>query len=143
MAQGVLLAAVPVHRDEIMHATQINETARRVSASMESVAKTKKRKERGMSESQTRIVQIFIADPDPKIKEVEKRLLYQGDQKLTDLTDEELFFEIPIKELLDKHNEYRKVTIDRKASERSQRDICLEPIRIRDLRMIVAEIAVF
>lgn len=102
------------------------------------------KKEKVMPETPaTRIVQVFVADPDTRIP-VEKRLLHRDDQpKLTESTNDELYFEIPIKQLLDAHNEYRKGVLDKKASARSGRDIYLEEIKIRDLRMVVAEIAGF
>lgn len=89
-----------------------------------------------------RVVQIFIADTNKDIPLV-NGLLYQGDPTFTDLTDEELFFEIPIKELLDKHNELREKTLDKQATKRSGRDVYLEAARIRDLKMVVVDIAAF
>jgi hypothetical protein len=86
-----------------------------------------------------RIVKIFIADADENIP-LEKRVLYSGGEKLTDLTDQELFFEVPIKELLDKHNDYRKTLTDKK---KTDKDVQLEPIRIRDLKMVVTTVASF
>lgn len=86
-----------------------------------------------------RIVQVFIADTDENVP-LEKSVIYTGDQKLTDATDQELFFEVPIKELLDKHNEYRATLIDKKIKERTQN---LEPVKIRDLKMVVVNVATF
>src|SRR5690349_21017651 len=40
--------------------------------------------------NQRRIIQVFIADPDQNVP-LDSALLYRGDQKLTDLTDQELF----------------------------------------------------
>lgn len=91
---------------------------------------------------QRRVVQIFIADTDENV-DMGNALLYQGDPKFTDLTDEELFFELNIKELLDKHNEIRAKTIDKKSTKRAGRDVFLEAARIRDLKMVVVDIAVF
>ena len=67
----------------------------------------------------------------------------EGDQKLTDLTDQELFFEVPIAEVLAKHNEVRKATVDKKQADKFGRDIYLEPARIRDLKMVVVNVAQF
>lgn len=89
-----------------------------------------------------RIVKVYIADPNTNLP-LEKRVLYTGEEKLTDLTDQELFFEVPIKELLDKHNELRAKTVDKKASEKFGRDVFLEPVRIRDLKMVVTTVAQF
>lgn len=90
----------------------------------------------------TRVIKIFVADADENI-DLDKRLLFTSDEKLTDCTDQELFFEVPINELLTKHNEYRKTVADKKASEKFGREVKLEPVRIRDLKMTVVTIASF
>jgi hypothetical protein len=87
--------------------------------------------------SSARIVKVFIADPNENIP-LASRVLHSGEEQLTDLTDQELFFEVPIAEILAKHNDLRKSTVDKKAAEKFGRDIFLEPARIRDLRMVVA-----
>ena len=89
-----------------------------------------------------RIVKVFIADPSDDLP-LKDRLLYRGEEQLTDLTDEELFFETNISELLRRHNETRKLTLDKKASNKAGKDIFLEEIRIRDLRMVVVAVATF
>ena len=90
----------------------------------------------------TRIVQVFIADPDEDVP-VEQRLIYQDEKPyLTELTNEELFFTIPVMDLLKSHNEVRESIVDRERSN-GDRDLFLEKIRIRDLKMVVAEIAAF
>lgn len=87
-----------------------------------------------------RYVQVFIADPDPKVP-LASCLLYSSEPKMTDLTDEELFFEVEIKRILDEHNEkVRTVTVDKAIKDRTQ---YLEAARIRDLRMNVVTIAQF
>lgn len=93
--------------------------------------------------SNRRIVQVYIADPNESVP-LEKSLLYQDDAPhLTDLTDQELFFEIDIKNILDKHNEYRVTVKDKEASEGKNNDVMLEKAKIRDLKMTVVEIAKF
>ena len=92
--------------------------------------------------SMRRIVQIFIADIDENVP-MEKSLLYEGKPKFTDLTDQELYFELNIKHILDTHNEYRTTLLDKKASKTIGKDVYLEPIKIRDLKMVVVEIARF
>lgn len=86
-----------------------------------------------------RLVQVFIADPNDNIP-LEQCLLYKGEQKLTDLTDQELFFEVDIKSILAAHNEKRVNMIDKKIKERTEH---LEPARVRDLKMVVATLATF
>ena len=70
-------------------------------------------------------------------------MIYTGEQKLTDLNDTELFFEVPIKELLDKHNAQRVKFTDKEASKRAGKDILLDPVKIRDLKMVVVTVAQF
>lgn len=91
---------------------------------------------------QMRIVKVFIADPDENIP-LASRLLHQGEEQLTDATDQELYFEIPMASLLRSHNTLRGSTIDKKASKSRDKDVFLEPIRVRDLKMVVVNIAVF
>lgn len=92
--------------------------------------------------SNRRIVQVFIADPNENVP-LDRSVLYTGEQKLTDLNDTELFFEVPIKELLDTHNAFRVTCADREASKRAGKDILLDPVKIRDLRMVVVTVAQF
>jgi hypothetical protein len=86
-----------------------------------------------------RLVQVFIADPDENVP-LAQSLLYSGEQKLTDLNDQELFFEIDIKTILDAHNLTRATIVNKKVKERTEH---LEPARIRDLKMVVVNIAAF
>jgi len=98
-------------------------------------------KEQSMS-STARIVKVFIADANDNLP-LEKRVLFSGEEKLTDLTDQELFFDVPIAELLANHNAVRATTVDKKQAEKFGRDIFLEPARIRDLKMVVVTVAQF
>jgi len=86
-----------------------------------------------------RLVQVFIADPDDNVP-LEQSMLHTGEQKLTDATDQELFFEIDMKTILDKHNADRVKLINKKVKERVEN---LEPVKIRDLRMVVVNVATF
>jgi hypothetical protein len=92
--------------------------------------------------STARIVKVFIADSNDNLP-LDKRVLHTGAEQLTDLTDQELFFEVPIAELLAKHNAVRAATVDKKQAEKFGRDIFLEPARIRDLKMVVVTVASF
>src|ERR1051326_5789570 len=63
--------------------------------------------------SNRRIVQVFIADPNESVP-LENSLLYQDEKPhLTDLTDQELFFEIDIRSILEKHNKYRVTVVNK------------------------------
>lgn len=95
--------------------------------------------EKEMANPTTRLVQVFIADPDENVP-LDKRILYKGDQKVTDLTDQELFFDIGIGPILETHNKLRATLINKKIKERTE---YLEPARIRDLKMVVVSIASF
>jgi hypothetical protein len=89
--------------------------------------------------NQRRLVQIFIADPDENVP-LDQCLLYSGEQKLTDLTDQELFFEVDVKKVLDEHNAKRVTLVNKTVKERTEN---LEPARVRDLKMTVVTIASF
>jgi hypothetical protein len=97
--------------------------------------------EQSMAEvkSPRRYVQVIIADVNENIP-LDQCLLYKGEPKLTDATDQELYFEIDVKNLLDKHNEKRIKYHDKKVKERTE---FLEPAKIRDLKMVVVNIAQF
>lgn len=96
-------------------------------------------KEQPMATPSRRLIQVFIADPDEKVP-LEQSLLYTGEQKLTDLTDQELFFEIDIKSILSTHNSKRTKIIDKTIKDRTQH---LEPVKVRDLKMVVVNVATF
>lgn len=98
-----------------------------------------KKQETKMAEPTLRVVQVFIADPNDNLP-LKDRLIYQGEPQVTDLTDQELFYEIDIKALLDKHNEKRVATVNKKVKERTEH---LDPARIRDLVMTVVTVASF
>lgn len=89
--------------------------------------------------STRRLIQVLIADPNENVP-LDMCLLHKGEQKLTDLTDQELFFEIDIKTILDAHNTKRVLLVDKKVKERTEN---LEPARIRDLKMTVVTVAQF
>jgi hypothetical protein len=86
-----------------------------------------------------RFVKVLIVDPDPNVP-LDDCLLYCGDEKMTDATDQELFFEIDILQILEAHNARRTKVIDKKVKGRTE---YLEPARIRDLRMQIVEVAKF
>lgn len=92
-----------------------------------------------MAKTPRRLIQIFIADPDENVP-IDQCLLYSGEQNLTDLTDQELFFEVDVKSLLDKHNKARVQLVNKSVKERVEH---LEPARVRDLKMTVVTIAQF
>lgn len=89
-----------------------------------------------------RVVRIFVVDSDSNILPKDS-ILYQSSEFITDATDQELWFDIDIKTILTHHNVKRQTIIDKKLSEKMGKDIFLEPIRVRDLKMVVTEIATF
>jgi hypothetical protein len=100
------------------------------------------RPKQGKPKEQTmprRLVQVFIADPDENLP-LDQALLYSGEQKFTDATDQELFFEIDMKSVLTKHNENRVKIVNKKVKDRTE---YLEPAKIRDLKMVVVNVATF
>ena len=105
-----------------------------------SIIEQPKKEKKKMAER--RVVKVFIVDNNKNIP-LDKAIVYQGAEKFTDATNEELFFEIPIREILEQHNDLRIKTIDKKSTRDAGKDIYLEPIRIRDLKMVVTTIAEF
>lgn len=95
-----------------------------------------------MASSTRRIVQVFIADPNENVP-LEHSVLYRGDQKLTDLTDTELFFEVPMSDILKIHNDKRVKFVDKEATKRAGKDVLLDAVKIRDLKMVVVTVAQF
>ena len=89
--------------------------------------------------SDRRLVRVVIMDPDKNVP-TDKALLYDSDQLFTDKTDEELYFDVDMKTLLANHNEERAKLVDKSVKERTE---YLEPARIRDLNMVVVELATF
>ncbi|HEY1980712.1 MAG TPA: hypothetical protein VGH13_11545 [Xanthobacteraceae bacterium] len=92
---------------------------------------------KGNPMSTRRIVQVFIADPNDNIS-LDDCLLFKSEEKLTDATDQELFFELDIKDMLEKHNEKRVKIVDKKVKDRTE---YLEPAKVRDLKMVVVTVA--
>lgn len=87
-----------------------------------------------------RIVQVIIADSDPKLP-MENAILYRGQDEVTDSTDDEIFMELGVKAMLDKHNATRIKVLDKAASKKTEKDVFLEPVRIRDLKMVIVKVA--
>lgn len=92
-----------------------------------------------MANQQRRLVKVIIIDPNENVP-LEDCVLYSGDEKMTDATDQELFFEVDIKKILDEHNAKRVKLLDKKVKERTEH---LEPAKIRELKMVVVNIAAF
>jgi hypothetical protein len=76
-----------------------------------------------------RVVQVFVIDPDEALP-LEHAVLHMGGQQVTDATNEELYYELDIPDLLDLHNQIRQ-------------ELGLPKIRIRDLRMETVPILAF
>ena len=106
------------------------------------IDKTKPQPQKEKPMSKKRVVQVFIVDTDENLSS-SAAMLYQSEQMFTDLTDQELFFEVDIKPILESHNGKRKNTLDKKATNRTGKDVFLEPLRIRDLKMVVSTVAEF
>lgn len=86
-----------------------------------------------------RVVRVFLVDPDDRLP-VDKRILYKSDEMITDATDQELFFGIDVKNLIDAHNKMRAKT---EWEHRGKSKTGLKEIRIRDLVMSVTTLAEF
>lgn len=123
---------------------QVDDAAvRRITAPQQVTPTSAPKKETAPMTAKTalRVIQVFVADPDQKLP-ADKRLLYMGQIVPTDATDEELFYELGIKDMLDKHNAVRTATKD-KTAKNTEKDVFLEPIRVRDLVMTVVTLASF
>ncbi len=136
-AQNNMFAA-QTHHDHFSQYQHLRESRNLAQVIQEARQQSQSVKEEQMS-TQRRLVQVFIADPDENVP-LDKSLIYSGEQKLTDATNEELFHEIEISKILKEHNAYRVTLTNKKVKERAE---FLEPARIRDLRMVVVEIAKF
>jgi hypothetical protein len=115
---------------------RVHEIARSGGLALDTLSQMKQAKEKKMVR---RMVQVFVADADESVP-LETCLLYSGEAKMTDLNDQELFFELDIKTLLAEHNAKRVKLVNKKVKERTQ---YLEPARVRDLKMTVVTIATF
>ena len=86
-----------------------------------------------------RLVRVIIIDMDEDVP-LEHSILHMGEEMLTDLNNQEMFFELDMKGMLAKHNKKRITFVDKDASEGSSKDVMLEPARIRDLVMNVINV---
>lgn len=89
----------------------------------------------------TRLVKVFIVDPEESLA-LGDRLLYRSEEFVTDSSDAEIYFDLDIRGMLDLHNEKRVATVDRKTKDR-EKPAMLEPARVRDLKMQVITLAQF
>jgi hypothetical protein len=89
-----------------------------------------------------RYVQVFVVDPDPNVQ-LKSSILYKSEPFFTDETDMEIRHSLKLNDLLDKHNTKRVKFQNIPASMKFGRDIMLEPIKLRDLRIVVAVVAKF
>jgi hypothetical protein len=130
--------------NQLEHLREIKRRIRENEPVDETFEQTKPPKERKipMATQQRRIVQVFIADANDNVP-MDQAVLFVGKAKFTDLTDQELYFELPMKDILAKHNEARVKMLDKDASRKTGKDIFLEPVKIRDLKMVVVNIATF
>jgi len=89
--------------------------------------------------STRRLVRVLVVDPDAKIP-TDIALLHDSGEVFTDKDDQELFFDVPIQQLLKDHNEKRLTIVDKEIKDRTE---YLEEARIRDLEMTVITVAEF
>lgn len=89
--------------------------------------------------SERRLVRVVMVDPNDDVP-TEGALLYDSKEVFTDKTDQELYFDIPVADLLKAHNDKRTKIVNKAIKERTE---YLEPARIRDLKMLVITLAKF
>jgi hypothetical protein len=90
-----------------------------------------------MGLSQLRKVQQFLTDHNDNIP-LAKRVIYEGPVFLTDETDQELVYRVPVQELLVKHNTYRVTVRDKSFRDK---EVFLEEARIRELTLSTITLA--
>lgn len=89
--------------------------------------------------SERRLVRVVMVDPHEHVP-TDIALLYDSKELFTDKTDQELYFDMPVADLLTRHNDKRTKIVDKSVKERTQ---YLDPARIRDLKMLVITLAKF
>lgn len=87
-----------------------------------------------------RLVQIYIADTDQSVPLKDCLIYSSGEPFVTDMTDQELYFDIELRSVLEAHNVKRVKLYDKSVT---ARNVNLEPARIRDLKMSVVTLATF
>jgi len=87
----------------------------------------------GVPKMTRRFATVIVMDPNEHVP-LDECILYKGDEKLTEATDQELFFELDIKNILETYNKKRVTFRNKKVT---ARDEFLEPAKIRDLKMVV------
>ena len=135
------------HRREMVPTPDRDDLERRVAAAkvralQKPAPKADAVEEENRDMTAKRLVRVIIVDPHDDIP-TEDAVLYMGTETFTDKTDQELFFDIPIGDMLKEHNERRVKVRDKKASKGKEREQFLEPARIRDLDMVVLTISEF
>lgn len=93
----------------------------------------------GANRVSRRLVKVMIVDPNESVP-IEDCVLYMGDEKITEATDQELFFELDVKEMIENHNVKRVTFRDKRIKDK---EVFLDPIKIRDLKMLVVAGASF
>lgn len=109
-------------------------------AQFETIVVNNAKEERQMSK---RIVEVYVVDPHEDVKPEDSLIWKDQDRSVTDLSDEEIWFEFAaeIAEALREHNE-KRTRIPVKDWE-GREPKYLEPARIRDVTMTVVTVAEF
>ncbi len=90
-----------------------------------------------------RLVRVMIVDPETNVS-LTDCVLYSEPEKLTDMTNQELFYAIQnFQDIVNVYNKKRVKMLDKEASKKYGRDIYLEPVKIRNLKMVVITVASF
>lgn len=101
-----------------------------------------KEKEEKMSNRRKRLVEVFVVDPHLDVAD-EESVLYHQEAFVTSKSDNDLLFEINVKELLDAHNVKRVKMVDETKSEGRDKDVMLKKAKVSDLSMRVREVGTF
>lgn len=136
-------------RDDLLALARVNANAEYAQATAKAKAKAKANLQHNTEEKDNnvmaslRIVRVFLVDPDERL-DVSKRVLHASEEKTTDETDEELFYQLSVPALLTDHNKLRaEQEWEEDTDDGVKKHKGLKEARIRDLEMRVVVIAEF
>ncbi len=81
------------------------------------------------AEPQKRYISVWVIDQDENVP-LDRSILYEKAMFFTDKTPDEIRADIPLANLLKKHNEYR-ITL------KGKDDKILKPVRLRDIQIVI------
>ena len=89
-----------------------------------------------------RIVNIYIVDPDKAVP-MDKALLYSRENLLTEDEDQDLLFNLDVKDIVTKHNSVRVTILDEEKTDKRGSNVYLQEVRPSELTMKIVTLAQF